>query len=81
MTYLGGKVMARQAVVINRVEEELPSRSDVANADDIELQEVMENAARSTENLIKQLEGGFSNDLPMRVLLGLHKQLRSIRGC
>ena len=32
-----GKVMAQQAVMLNRVEEELPSASDIAKADDIEL--------------------------------------------
>ena len=65
---------------ILRVEEEMPSMSDVAKADDIELQEIMENARRSIENLIAQLEGDSSEDLPMHELLGLDKQLRSIRG-
>ena len=51
-----------------------------ANADDRELQEIMENALRSTENLIEQLEGESSEDLLMDKLLGLDKQLRSIRG-
>ena len=37
-----GKVMARQAVLLNRMEEELPSESDIAKADDIELQEITE---------------------------------------
>ena len=37
-----------------RVEEELPS--DISKADNIELQEITENAARSTENLIAQLD-------------------------
>ena len=32
------------------------------------------------EKLIQQLEGEFSEDLPMQELLGLDKQLRSIRG-
>ena len=32
------------------------------------------------ENLIAQLEGESSEDLPMRELVGLDKQLRSIRG-
>ena len=54
--------------------------SDVAKADDIELQEITENASRSTENLIVQLEGESSKDLPMRELQGLDKQLRSIKG-
>ena len=47
--------------------------------DDIELQEIMENAARSMDNLIEQLECESSEDLPMHELLGLDKQLRSIR--
>ena len=55
-----GKVTARQAVLLNRVEEELPSwvpsTSDVANADDIELQEIAENASRSMANLTEQLQ-------------------------
>ena len=54
--------------------------SDVAKADDIEPQEITENAASSTENLIAQLEGESSKNLPMRELLGLDKQFRSIRG-
>ena len=74
-----GKVTAPTAVMLNRFEEEMPSTSDIAKADDIELQEIMENVARSTENLIVQLEGESSEDLPMRELLGLDKQLRIIR--
>ena len=58
----------------------MPSVSDIAKTDDIELQQITENATRSTENLIVQLEGESSKDLPMRELLGLDKQLRSIRG-
>ena len=60
--------------MLNRVEEKLPSASDVAKADDIELQEI----AKSTEDLITQFEG--QETLPMRELLGLDKQLRSIMG-
>ena len=66
-----GKVTARQAVMLNRVEEELPSASDVSKADDIELQEIV----KSMEDLIAQFEG--QETLPMRELLGLDKQLRS----
>ena len=70
---LRGKVTAREAVMLNKVKEELPSASDADKADDIDLQEILENASRSME----QLEG---EDLPMQELLGLDKQLRSIRG-
>ena len=62
------------------MEEELPFTSDVAKTDDIKLQEITKNAARSTENLIEQLEGESSEDLPMYEVLGLGKQLRSIGG-
>ena len=75
-----GKVTDRQAVLLNRVEKELPSMSDVANVDDIKLQEVTENISRSTENLIQQLKGESSENVPMQELLGLDKQLRSIWG-
>ena len=35
-----GKVTARQAVMLNKTQEELPSASDIAKADDIGLQEI-----------------------------------------
>ena len=73
-------VTHQEAVALNKAEEKLPSTYDTANADHIDLQEIMENAAKSTENLIKQLKGESSEDLPMCELLGLDKQLRSIRG-
>ena len=72
--------MTLQAVALNKAEEEMPCTTDVAKANDIELQEITENAARSMENLIEQLKVEFSEDLPMQELLGLDKQLRSIRG-
>ena len=75
-----GKLKARQAIALNRVEEDGPFPSDVAKADDIELQEITKNAARSTKNLIAQLGGESSEDWPMCEHLGLDKQLRSIRG-
>ena len=73
-----GKITARQAVMLNEMEKELPSASDVAKADDIELQEIMENSMESMKDLIAQFEG--QETLPMRELLGLDKQLRGIRG-
>ena len=39
-----GKVTARQAVMLNKAAEELPSASDVTKADDTELQEIAEKA-------------------------------------
>ena len=76
-----GKLTARQAVMLNRVKEELSSESDITKADDIELQEI----AKSMEDLISQLNDQQSQtddlfEYPLCNLLGLDKQLRSIRG-
>ena len=46
-----GKITAKEFVMLNKAEEELPSTSDIAKADEIELQEIM----KSTENLISQM--------------------------
>ena len=76
------KLTAQWAIMLNRVEEELPSVSDVAKADDIELQEIMENAARSTEDLIIQLDDPLGDSLqhPLHVLLGLDNSCRLWHG-
>ena len=71
-------ISPQQSLILNEVEEELPSASDVAKADEIELKEITESAIKSTEDLITQFEG--QETLPMHKLLGLDKQLRSIRG-
>ena len=71
------KLTARQAVMLNKTQEELHSEYDITKVDDIELQEIVENALRSIENLNQQV---LTEDLPMRDLVGLDKQLRSIRG-
>ena len=45
------KVTAQEAVMLNKVKEELRSASDVDKADNIELQEIAENAWKiSTSN-------------------------------
>ena len=59
---------------------ELPSSTEIAKADTIELEEI----AKSTEDLISQINNQTQTDdlleYPLRELLGLDKQLRSIRG-
>ena len=76
-----GKVTAWQAVMLNKAAEELPSESDMTRMDDIELQEIAEKAS----GIISQIKD-FQTDTedlfehPLRELLGLDKQLRSIRG-
>ena len=70
--------------MLNKVTEELPSESDITRVDDIELQEITEKkATKSTEDLISHLNDQQSqtDDLfehPLRELLGLDTQLRSI---
>ena len=76
-----GKVTARQAVMLNKAAEELPSESDVTKVDDIELQEIAEKAL----GIISQIKDVQTDteDLfehPLRELLGLDKYLRTIRG-
>ena len=67
----------QQSVILNEAEEKLPSAPDIDKVDEIELQEITENATKSTEDLITQFKG--EEMLPMRELLGLDKQLRGIR--
>ena len=76
-----GEVTAQQAVVLSKAAEELHSESDITKADDKELQEIAEKAS----GIISQIKGVQTDteDLfehLLRELLGLDKQLRSIRG-
>ena len=76
-----GKLTARQAVMLNKAAEELPSESDITKADDTELQEIAEKAS----GIISQIKDVQTDteDLfehPLRKLLGLDAQCRTIRG-
>ena len=76
-----GKVTARQAVMLNKAAEKLPSKSDITKADDIELQKI----AGKASGIISQIKDVQTDteDLfehPLHELLALDKQLRSIRG-
>ena len=75
------RVTAKQAAMLDKVEEEIPSASDVDKVGDIELQEI----AKSTEDIIFQIRDIQTDtdelfEHPLRELLGLDTQLRSIRG-
>ena len=76
-----GKVTARQAVMLNKAAEELPSESDITGADDIELQEIAEKASDIISQ-IKDIQTDTDElfEHPLRELIGLDTQLRSIRG-
>ena len=76
-----GRITARQAVMLNKAAEELPSESDITKVDDIELQEI----AEKTSDIISQIRDVQTDteDLfehPLRELLGLDKQLKTVRG-
>ena len=76
-----GRITAQEAVMVNKASEELPSESDITREDDIELQEI----AEKSSDIISQIKDvqTDTDDLfehPLQELLGLDKQLRSIRG-
>ena len=76
-----GCITAWQAVMLNKTAEELPSESDITGADDIELQEIVKKASRiisQIKDVQTDTEDLFEN--PLCELLGLDKQLRSMRG-
>ena len=64
--------------MLNNAAEELPSESDITRADDIELQEIAEKAISQIKDVQTDTDDLFEH--PLRELLGLDKQLRSIRG-
>ena len=76
-----GRITARQAVMLNKAAEELPSESDITGVDDIELQQIAEKAS-SIISQIKDVQTDTEDlfEHPLHKLLGLDKQLRSIRG-
>ena len=78
---LVGPITARQAIMLNKAAEELPSESDITKADDIELQKIAEEGLgiiSQIKDVQTDTEDLFEN--PLRELLGLDKQLRTIRG-
>ena len=82
MGYNISKTNLKPRFVLDLLEKQaqLPSSSEIAKADTIELEEI----AKSTEDLISQINDQTQTDdlfeHPLRELLGLDKQLRSIRG-
>ena len=77
-----GRITAQQAVMLNKAAEELPSESDITGVDDIELQEIA-GKALGIISQIKDVQTDTENlfEHPLREkLLGLDKQLRSIKG-
>ena len=78
---LVGRKTARQAVMLNKAAEELPSDSDITKADDMELQEIVEKASGIISQIKDvQIDTEDLFEHPLCELLGLDKQLRTIRG-
>ena len=85
-----GRITPRQATMLNKTLDELPSTSKVTQASDIELESITESVSNSTEDLISSIrleltphhenETDDIFDYPVRELLGLDKELRNIRG-
>ena len=82
MGYNIAKTNLKPRFVLDLLEKqtELPSSSEIAGTDEIELEEI----ATSTEDLIFQINNQSQTDdlfeHPLRELLGLDSQLGSIRG-
>ena len=82
MGYNISKTNLKPQFVLDLMEKQakLPSIREIAGADEIELEEI----AKSTEDLIFQINSQSQTDElfehPLHDLLGLDKQLRSIRG-
>ena len=71
----------KQAIALNKAQEQLPSASDITKVDDIELQEIAEKASDIISQIKDvQIDTDELFKHPLREFLGLDKQLRSIRG-
>ena len=76
-----GCITARQTVMLSKAAEDSLSESDITKADDIELQEIAEKASGIiSQRKDVQTDTEDLSEHPLRELLGLDKQLRSIRG-
>ena len=76
-----GPITTHQAIMLNKAAEELPSESNITKADDIEHQKIVKKASgiiSQIKDVQTDTEDLFEHSL--RELLGLDKQLRSIRG-
>ena len=76
-----GPITAHQAIMLNKAAEELPSESAITKADDIELQKIAEKALGIISQIKDvQTDTEDLSENPLRELLGVDKQLRTIRG-
>ena len=74
---------ARQATMLNKIEEELSSASKITKASDVELENLTDMVTTNVEEMIHMGRDTQTDDLfkyPLRELLGLDKKLKNIRG-
>ena len=74
---------ARQATMLNKIEEELPSTSKIIKASDVELENLTDMVTTNVEEMIHMERDTQTDDLfkyPLRELLGLDKELKNIQG-
>ena len=74
---------ARQATMLNKIEEELLSTSKMTKASDVELENLTDMVTTNVEEMIHMERDTQTVDLfkyPLRELLGLDKELKKIRG-
>ena len=74
---------ARQATMLNKIEEELLSTSKITKASDVELENLTYMVTTNVEERIHMERDTQTDDLfkyPLRELLGLDKKLKNIRG-
>ena len=77
-----GKENSRNAKILEEFKDKLLSKSDVANAEEIELQKILKNVSRSIENISQQLvaEGFTIKELrELRELRSVNKEMGRIR--
>ena len=77
------KLSARQATMLNKIEEELLSTSKMTKASDVELENLTDMVTTNVEEMIHMERNTQTDDLfkyPLRELLGLDKEPKNIRG-
>ena len=84
-----GNFSAKQATILNKIGEDLPSSSKVSQATDLELETISKDVIDSNEDLISLIRESVDNEAtqtddlfeyPLRELIGLDREMKTIRG-
>ena len=77
------RFLARQATMLNKIEEEPPSTSKLTKASDVKLENLTDMVTTNVEEMLHMERDIQTDDLfeyPLREVLGLDKELKNIRG-